>query len=144
VSAEAGIGAGKPKTTISAGTISYFNGLSYSTMSLTGSSGSTPTVIPVGLSGNGIHVTDSLILGALLQLDVTANLTTGGTSVTDPAGCSSTCTRTQASAASNSPIVGSFTFKLTYSGTVLANVTTNVDLGSLLAKSTYSPAPTGG
>jgi prepilin-type N-terminal cleavage/methylation domain-containing protein len=142
VSAEAGIGAGKPKATISAGTVSYFNGLTYSTMSLTGSSGSTPTVIPIGLSGNGIHVSDSLLLGALLQLDVTANLTTGGTSVTDPAGCSSTCTRTQASAASNSPIVGSFNFTLTYSGNVLANVTTNVDLGSLLAKSSYSAAPT--
>lgn len=144
VSAEAGIGAGKPKATISAGTISYFNGLTYSTMSLTGSSGSTPTVIPIGLSGNGIHITDSVILGALLQLDVSANLTTGGTSVTDPAGCSTTCTRTTASATSNSPIVGSFTFTLTYSGSVLANVTTNVDLGSLLAKSSYSAAPTGG
>jgi hypothetical protein len=144
VSAEAGVGAGKPAATISGGTISYFNGLTYSTLSLTGSAGSTPTTIPIGLNGGGIHIGDTFLTGALLQLDVSANLTTGGKSVSDPAGCSSTCTRTQASATVASPITGSFTFTLTYAGTVLANVSATVDLGTLLAKSSYQAAPSGG
>jgi hypothetical protein len=143
VSTEAGIGAGLPKATISAGTISYFNGTGYSTMDLTGSAGSTPTAIPLGTSGNGVHVSDTAVLGALLQIDVTASLSTGGRAVSDPAACPGACTRTQASSTSNSPITGSFTYQVTYAGSVLANVTTTVDLGTLLAKSSYSAAPSG-
>jgi hypothetical protein len=142
--AEAGLGAGKPQAKISAGTIAYFNGTGYSTLDLTGAAGSGPTAIPIGTGGNGVHVSDTAVLGALLQIDVTANLTTGGTGVTDPAGCASTCTRTQASATSNSPIVGSFNYTLTYAGAVLCNVTTTVDFGRLLAKSSYNAAPSGG
>ena len=140
VSAESGVGAGAPAASIGGGTISYFNGIGYSTMSVT----STPTAIPLGLSGNGVHLTDSLILGAFLNLDVTANLSTGGTSTSDPAaGCTSPCTRTAASAQSNSPIQGSFEYKLTYGGTVYSDVTMTVDLGTLLAKTSYTAAPVG-
>ena len=140
VSAEAGVGAGAPSASVTGGTISYFNGVGYSTITV----GSTSQTIAIGLGGNGVHLTDSLILGALLNIDVTANLTTGGTSVSDPAaGCSTPCTRTSASAQSNSPIQGSFEFKLTYAGSVLSDVTATVDLGTLLAKSSYTAAPVG-
>jgi hypothetical protein len=141
VSTEAGVGAGVPKATISAGSISYFNGTGYSTLDLTGAAGSTPTAIPLGTSGNGVHISDTVVLGALLQIDVTASLSTGGKAVSDPAACAGACTRTQASSTSNSPITGSFTYQVTYAGSVLANVTTSVDLGTLLAKSSYTAAP---
>jgi type II secretory pathway pseudopilin PulG len=140
VSAEAGVGAGAPVATVAGGTVTYFNGGGYSTIPVT----STPTAIPLGLGGSGIHVTDSIILGALLNVDITANLSTGATSTSDPAaGCTNPCTRAIASAQSTSPIQGSFEYKLTYAGTVYADVTATVDLGTLLAKSSYTAAPVG-
>lgn len=140
VSAEAGVGAGAPSASIPSGTISYFNGTGYSSVTV----GSARTTIALGAGGNGVHLTDTVILGALLNIDITANISTGGTSVTDPAaGCTSPCTRASASAQSNSPLLGSFTYKLTYAGSVLADVTTTIDLGSLMARASYTAAPSG-
>jgi hypothetical protein len=136
-SAEAGIGASAPATTISAGTIDYYNGAGYSTMSVT----STRTQIQFGLQGAGVHYDAS----PLLKLDITGDLWTGGASVSDPApaNCGTTCTRTQASATVNSPIVGSFTYTITYAGVVAASITTSIDLGTMQAQSSYKAAPTG-
>ena len=75
---------------------------------------------------------------------ITGDLRTGGSSVVDPAGCTSPCTRTQASATVKSPIVGSFTYTITYGGALVASVTTAVDLGTLQAQSTYKAAPSAG
>ena len=136
-SAEAGVGAGAPVAAIPSGTILYYNGSGYTTLVPT----LTPAPIPVGGGGNGVHLTDPLV-SPLLQIDVTTHLSTGGGSVSDPAaGCSSPCTRTQASATVNSPIIGYVTYTVTYAGTVLADVTMAVDLGTTLAKGSYQAAP---
>ena len=41
----------------------------------------------------------------------------------------------------NSPIIGYVTYTVTYAGTVLADVTMAVDLGTTLAKGSYQAAP---
>jgi hypothetical protein len=48
-----------------------------------------------------------------------------------------------ASATANSPLVGYLTYTMTYSGSVVANVTASVDLGTMLAKASYTAAPSG-
>jgi hypothetical protein len=138
VTAEAGVGAAAPAATIVTGTIEYYNGTGYQTMPVT----STPTPIPLGVGGGGVQ--SDPVIAPLLQISVTGSLQTGGTSVSDPAaGCSAPCTRTVASATANSPLVGYLTYTMTYSGSVVANVTASVDLGTMLAKASYTAAPSG-
>jgi hypothetical protein len=139
VTAEAGVGAAAPAATISGGTIEYYTGSGYATII----PGPTPTNIPVGTGGNGVHITDPLI-SPLLSIDVTGTLSTGGTSLTDPAaGCTSPCTRTQAAALVNSPLIGSLTYTVTYAGSVVASITTAVNLGTISAQASYTAAPSG-
>jgi hypothetical protein len=132
--AEAGVGSSAPATAIS-GTIDYYNGTGYSTITPT----ATPTPIPFGLQGNGVVYDAS----PLLKVSITGTLSTGGASVVDPAGCSSPCTRVQASATVKSPIVGSLTYTLTYAGAAVASITTSIDLGTNFAQSSYKAAPSG-
>jgi len=137
VKAEAGVGSSAPAASITGGSISYWNGTSYSTLNLVGSS--TATAIATA----AVHLSDVISNGSTLTIDITAQLSTGGTVVTDtpPAGCSTICTRTTASAQSNSPITGQVTYVVTYGGQTLSNLTYTIDLGTLLAKSTYQAAP---
>jgi hypothetical protein len=136
VTAEAGPGAAAPTATILSGTIEYYNGAGYSTMPPT----STPTRIPFGLQGNGVVAGDPLAI----QISVSGDLWTGGTSVSDPAaGCTSPCTRTQASATVRAPLVGFLTYTISWLGSTLATVTVSTDLGTLVATSTYTAAPSG-
>jgi hypothetical protein len=125
-----------------AGTINYYNGSGYSTITLAAGA---PVSIPLGTGGNGVHIVDNSLNGAQLLIDVTANLSTGGTSTTDSGAV--TCTmgtcRASASATSNSPISGTITYQVTYAGSLVADLTTTVDLGTLLAKSSYAAAPSG-
>jgi hypothetical protein len=137
VTAEAGVGAAAPAAVVS-GLIEYYNGTGYSTIT----PGPTPTPIPLGLGGGGVQSDPAI--APLLQISVTGNLHTGGTAVSDPAaGCVAPCTRTAASATANSPLVGYLTYTMTYAGSVVADVTASVDLGTMLAKSSYTAAPSG-
>ena len=72
---------------------------------------------------------------------MTASLATGGTQISDPAGCLVPCTRNSASATIVSPLVGSFTYRVTFNGQTVANLTVTVDLGTVVAKGTYKPSP---
>jgi hypothetical protein len=128
VVAEAGAGAAAP--TISAtGSISYWNGTGYSTLSITPAD---PIAIPVA----AVHITQGQT-----QVDVVPNLATGGRVKTDPAGCAGACTRTSAQAQSLSPIVGDVTYSASYSGTTLCTLDLSVNFGAVTAKADYQAAP---
>lgn len=135
-SAEAGTGAGAPAAQVTGGSISYWTGSGYATMA----PGSQPSTIPVA----GLTIEDPASYGAVLKITMTASLSTGGTSVVDPAaGCASPCTRTQATATVGSPITGYINYTVSYGGQVLASVHMTVDLGSVQASATYQAAPSG-
>jgi type II secretory pathway pseudopilin PulG len=142
VSAEAGIGSAAPAATLS-GTIRYYNGNGYGSLTL-GPGAS--QAIPLGGAVNpGVVVSDPSFHGATLQLSIVANLATGAASTTDAgaSSCGSGC-RSTASATSASPIVGTIECTVTYDSSVVADVTTTVDLGTIAAKSAYTAAPSPG
>jgi hypothetical protein len=81
--------------------------------------------------------------GKAVNVTMSATMTAGGTSMTEtPPGCSGSCTRTQATASSGSPLLGTITYKVTVSGKLVCSLTINVDLGSLLVNTSYKAAPT--
>jgi hypothetical protein len=133
-SAEAGIGSAPPAVTVQ-GTLSYYNGLGYTPLPLIAGA---PLPIPIP----PVHV-EQLVNSKLFAVDITANLTTGGTQLADPAACGSPCTRNDASAVAESPIVGQITYVFTYDGSTIATLTMKVNLGMTRAKGTYKPAPSG-
>ena len=87
-----------------------------------------------------VHI-QQVVNAKLFTIDISASLSTGGTTVTDPAACIVPCTRTTATASANSPIGGTISYVVVYDGVTLASLTTSVDLGSVLAKGTYQESP---
>jgi hypothetical protein len=143
VSAESGVGSAAPTATMptggSAPTISYWNGAGYTSMTLAPG----PAVaVPVA----SVNINDPGFPGGALTIQITADISTGGTVKSDPDGgsCAVPCVRTSASAQSASPIAGDITYKITHNGVTLADLIVHVDLGSLLAQTTYKAAPGAG
>jgi type II secretory pathway pseudopilin PulG len=133
VSSESGLSTAAPSVSAS-GTISYWNGTGYTSMTIApGSSAAVPAA--------AVHVLDPAFAPGLTVIDVSASLSTGGTTKSDPAGCGASCTRTSASATSNSPLKGTITYQVTYNGVVIANLTISIDLGPLSTKTSYTQAP---
>jgi hypothetical protein len=128
VTAEAGIGSAAPAYT-SVGTISYWNGTGYSTMSPPAAGGSIP-VTAVSYTSGGYRVDVSGSLGA--SPSFTSQV---------PAGASGTTERNEARATLGSPVSGEFTYKVTNTSTsaVVMDVTVSVDLGTLSATARYAP-----
>jgi hypothetical protein len=93
-----------------------------------------------------VNINDPGFPGGTLTIDITANVSTGGTVKSDPDGgsCAVPCVRTSASAQSASPIAGDINYKITHNGVTLADLTVHVDLGTLLAQTTYKAAPGAG
>lgn len=135
----AGASTNAPTATVSAGSITYYNGTGYTTLTTSQLNGA---AIPILAHSVHLVYTDPSTLKSV-TIDMTAALSTGGTTVSDPANCGSSCIRTSASAASNSPITGTFTYKVTVGTTVQADFTIAVNLGNLVAKTTYQAAPSG-
>ena len=133
-SAEAGLGSGPPTAGV-AGTISYYNGISYTNLVLAPGA-------PVSLAIPPVHA-EEVVSGKLFTVDISASLTTGGTQVNDPAACGPNCTRNDASASAASPITGQISYQFTYDGLTLSTLTVKVNLGQAEAKTTYKPAPSG-
>lgn len=132
-STEVGIGSSAPTATAS-GTVSVWNGVGYTTVNLT--TASVPlVVVPVTVQ--------QIVSGKLLTITISASLSTGGTTISDPAGCVVPCTRSTATATANSPIGGTISYVVIYGGETLANLTTSVDLGYVQAKGTYQVSPSG-
>jgi len=120
VTAGAGSGSGNPAFTRS-GDLQYWNGAGYTSVSLATSTGA-DLPIPQVTAGDAV---------------VTARMSsTTGSTMSDPQSCSG-CPRLSAEARSPSPVLGTFTLTV---GSAAA-LTINVDLGTLLAKATYAPAP---
>jgi type II secretory pathway pseudopilin PulG len=137
VAADAGQNAPVP-TVSTSGTISYWNGSGYSTM--------TPsTGAPVSIPVSPVHILyqQGGTGGPWVTVDVVPTLTTGGTGITDPAACQSACTRTQAKARSSSPVLGGITYTVSYAGAGLCDLDLSVDFGEILAKTNYTAAPSG-
>lgn len=131
-SAEIGIGSAAPAASVS-GTVSVWNGVGYTPVTLLPGASVPLVVAPV-------HVQE-LVSGKLLTIDISASLSTGGTTITDPAACIVPCTRSTATASANSPIGGTISYVVVYDGATMASLTTSVDLGSVLAKGTYQASP---
>ncbi|MGH2687788.1 MAG: type IV pilus modification PilV family protein [Actinomycetota bacterium] len=131
VTAEAGINAAAPTVT-TAGTIRYWNGSGYTTRSL-----AVPgigEVLPVTSVSAGI--------GLLSSIELTASLSTGGTTTSSTAAtCGGSACRTAAEATSRSPLVGSIGLRVVVLGADVLNLTINVDLGSSVAEAEYSEPP---
>jgi hypothetical protein len=131
-SAEIGIGSAAPAASVS-GTVSVWNGVGYTPVTLLPGAGLPLVVAPV-------HI-QQVVNAKLFTIDISASLSTGGTTVSDPAACIVPCTRTTATASANSPIGGTISYVVVYDGVTLASLTTSVDLGSVLAKGTYQASP---
>lgn len=139
VSVEAGWGSSAPTAGVS-GTVTYWNGLGYSTLTLT------PGLTQQQLAIPSIHVED-LLGGSEVTVDISATLTVGGTSTTETfETCDPACptTRTSASATSDAPLLGTITYTVTRGTNVVADLTIQVNLGPIVAQATYQAAPTGG
>jgi hypothetical protein len=143
VSAESGVGSAAPTVTMpiggSAPTISYWNGAGYTSMTLAPGAA---VDVPVA----SVNINDAGFPGGALTIQITADVSTGGSVKSDPDGgsCAVPCIRTSASAQSSSPIVGDITYKITHNGVTLADLTIHVDLGALLAQTSYKAAPSAG
>jgi type II secretory pathway pseudopilin PulG len=135
VSAEAGTGTSLPTAT-STGNISYWNGTGYSSIPIIPSSGD-----PITVNVGPLNIGGGLLLPGV-SIRLSATVVQGSVAKTDPAGCSNPCTRTSAVATSASPIVD-LTFRVTAATLTLADLNVHLDLGSLMAQSSYQPAPTG-
>jgi type II secretory pathway pseudopilin PulG len=147
VTAQTGTNTAPPVVTRS-GTVSYWNGVGYSSIA----------IVPGGATN--IPVASVLILddvgGKLLSVEIQGAVdfgcavwlagcpTTGGSSTSETIlSCNPACpnSRTQATAKSNSPFVGDIHYTVIYDGETMAHLTIQVDLGSITAQNTYQPAP---
>jgi len=140
VAAESGIGTAAPALTAPAtgtGSISFWNGVGYTTCTLYALScpvtGGNYPIVPV--------VWTTVVDGHPLVVSMSAAITAGGK--TTSSSCSGTCTHTSAAASSGAPLLGDITYQLSYDGSTVMNVNIHVDLGALIANTSYQVAPSG-
>jgi type II secretory pathway pseudopilin PulG len=141
VQAIGGTNAAAPTATISAGTLKYWNGLSYTTINLTsGSNYSLPSYDQIVLATVGLHlVSVRMRLATGSQLKMASVPTTAST----PSGAGS-ITRTSVQSTIGSPVSGTLLYTVSVDGNTVVNLSLAVDLGTITAKTTYQPAPTAG
>jgi type II secretory pathway pseudopilin PulG len=130
VTAEAGIGNANPSVTdytggSSMGTISYWNGVAYTTVNITAGSAS------ASLSLGTVTVTNAL---------TSTTISLGGvirTGTATAAACASPCSA--ATAQSESPVVGDLRYTVVVGGVTVVDLALHIDLGTLLAEAEYTP-----
>jgi prepilin-type N-terminal cleavage/methylation domain-containing protein len=149
--AETGTNTVAPTVTAS-GTISYWNGAGYTSVTLAPGG-------PINLSVASAHFSDT-VNGHAVQIDIYGSPSTlvdcvawvlgcpktGGTSTSETIGvCNPACpaTRTAATAQSTTPFAGDVLYRVTIDGEVQANLFIHVDLGTIKAQNTYQVAPSG-
>lgn len=139
IQATAGTNAAAPTATIGGGTLSYWNGTGYSSVSLS----STPTY---ALSGLQLDHTTLTLDGHTVQIRIEA-LTLEMESVpavsSTPSG-SGSIVRNEAKGTIGSPVLGDFTYEIWVDGAQVVDLTITPSLGTLNAKSTYQPPPSAG
>jgi type II secretory pathway pseudopilin PulG len=137
VTAQTGVNTAAPSVS-TAGTLSVWNGLGYTNVTINPGAGAT---IPV----TSLVIQNPLSPGGLLRIALSATVRTGGTAASATAKtCSPTpClnTRTTASASAASPVIVDLSFEVTIAGTSLADVDVHIDLGTLQATGSYQEAP---
>jgi hypothetical protein len=134
----AGTSAAAPSATISAGTLSYWNGSSYSSVTLS----STPSYAlsnllvdyTTSVSGHGVEVKIAADSVAMEQVPTTSTTPSGSGSIT----------RTETQATVGSPMLGTFTYQIWVDGSNVVDLTVDVALGTLTSKSIYQAAPSAG
>ena len=134
---EVGKGTRAP-TVLATGTISYWNGLGYSTVVIAPGA---PATIPVG----PVSIVLPLFPGGPLTvtMQVVQGFGTGGTSLSDPAACGANCDRASAKSVSNSPLTGDVLYKVTFNTVTLADLDIHIDLGTLTVSGEYKVSPSG-
>lgn len=130
-------GTSSPDTTatISSGSISYWNGAGYTSLT----PGSAQTSIPF----SPVSVTQN-ISGSTVVVSISGSLTTGGTTTTCNVSCAGTLTRTSATATAASPVTGTLNYTITINGSTVVNLQISVDFGTVTSKAVYAAAPTAG
>lgn len=123
VSAEAGIGSAAPTATRT-GTLSYWNGLGYSSLTLSGSTSAAISIPAISVT-NVLNST---------TVTVSANLRTGATSA--PA-CAAPCY--SATSSVESPVVGDVFYKIV-TPTATLDLAMHIDFGTITASATYKVA----
>ena len=120
--AEAGVGNANPSIS-SSGTLSYWNGVTYTTVAV--ASGATATIPVTSMTvANGLTST---------TLSISGTLRSGGTT---SGACSSPCA--DATAEAESPIVGDIRYVVIVGGTTLADLLIHIDLGTVTAHAEYT------
>ncbi len=140
VKAESGTGT-SPPTAVTAATIRYWAGESTGYVDLPISEATLGgTVVPAAATSVTMSAADGPV-----TIEITPSLTVGGTSISDsaPPTCATPCARTGVEARSRSPVLGTIGYRATQNGATIADLTIAVDLGTLLAKATYTAAPAG-
>ena len=141
VQSTAGTSAAAPTATIGAGSLAYWNGTGYTTVNLA----TTP-----GYTLSGLLLDYTTVVGAnAVEVKITAPAVSMGsvpattTSTTGCAAAFSTC-KTDAQATIGSPISGSLTYEVWVDAVKFVDLTIDLSLGTLAAKSLYGPTPTAG
>jgi type II secretory pathway pseudopilin PulG len=129
--ATAGTNSTAPAAVVASGTVSYWNGLGYSTLN--------PGAVPVHV--NVAPVTYAIPLTAV-TIEMSANLDTGGANTSDTVSPTGSTTRTAAWAQAGPPLKGSLNYRVLLGSSEVANLTIALDLGSIVSTASYKPAPT--
>lgn len=129
--AESGTSTVAPTVSITSGQIQAWNGAGYTTTTINTSSG---TIAPTA-------VDHTVTIGAdTVTVQISGTLTREASTTTET--ISSGSTRTAATATIGSPILGSFSYKVTRNGVTEADLTISVNAGRAKASTVYEPVPT--
>jgi hypothetical protein len=140
VFASGGTSAAASTAAISAGTLKYWNGVGYT--SVTMSTGSNYSVaafdqtVSGTVGGKVVSVRMRLATGSPFRM---ASVPTTSTTSCGAGPCVSSAVSTI-----GSPVYATFLYTVSINGSTVVNLTLNVDLGTITAKSTYQSAPAAG
>jgi type II secretory pathway pseudopilin PulG len=135
----AGTSAAVPTATINAGTLSYWNGLGYTSVNLT----TTPTYSLSGLLLDHTTLTSDLHTVRIKIATDSLEMESVPTVTSTPSG-SGSILRNETRATVGSPMVGTFTYEMWLDGSQVVNFEIDVSMGTLTSKSIYQPAPSAG
>jgi type II secretory pathway pseudopilin PulG len=133
VDAQSGTSSTAPTVTIGSGQIEAWNGVGYTTTTVT-STGGNLTVQPLAHS--------AVTAQGAVRVEMSGTFLVQPSTTSQAFHPSSGTTRTSATALAGAPVVGTISYRVTVDGVVVANLTILVNLGTTSASTTYQPAPT--
>jgi type II secretory pathway pseudopilin PulG len=135
----AGTGAAAPTATINAGTLSYWNGLAYTSVNLS----TTPAYSLSGLLLDHTTLTADLHTVRVRIATDSLEMESVPTVSSTPSGGGSIL-RNETEATVGSPMLGTFTYEMWIDGSEVVDLEIDVSMGTLTSKSIYQPAPSAG